>query len=705
MRETIQISLGPSANAITAHVLNVQGLAATDDDTTAAVCEAETTHLVEGNVWVPRCIMIDEPTRFPATTTSGGIPRLQSTVESNASSTWLPSTGGRIETVDSIWSLNPPVVALGSYWETASALAYNSHSRYSSKGSSSSSKRASFKTSSQNSRHVVWEDNEEEPDEEEEDPDQRAMRREQEQKAWQTTTKLPLQQKLSDLWKETTDQQRSALSWTDYLMPPYSERSKVPLPFSTRSNMISNWDNYISSHSLDTVRQWTEEALAEQVRHMLEKCDSCQGVTITTEGYGIYAGLTTSLLEEFQEECKSAGRLVLHVTNPQTTPDPAWEDTDPASSKENNSDQASSNWQQANVQRVRRQIQSGLVLHGFTQAAHLVVPLRLEEPPNGGPYTLFTASARVAMALESATLPYRFRGNESSSNRYTIGMQNTPFYGQGGGDTRWGTTAQRLSFGEFLSCLQPSSQYSLVELDTLGSSHFSTSDGFWENLKVGTSVERDQRMREDGRDSSRYRPQDVLPGGWMQHAPQGGILSSLSLEDSDQRMMDRSLHHHFALSTLVRTTLPNSLMRMDDPSTHHTLSKYMTCLVESMGIRYRPERSMGAVLNQSLGSLTFEGYGAGAYWESLVPNTEIPVVAVLGNTTRIYPYLNELSTGMKQALEQRYRGYYNRDVVNGVLPEAEDCEESLASCFDIRDLYHPPTGSGLVPTEEPDEDF
>ena len=72
MRETIQISLGPSANAITAHVLNVQGLAATDDDTTAAVCEAEATHLVEGNVWVPRCIMIDEPTRFPATTTSGG---------------------------------------------------------------------------------------------------------------------------------------------------------------------------------------------------------------------------------------------------------------------------------------------------------------------------------------------------------------------------------------------------------------------------------------------------------------------------------------------------------------------------------------------------------------------------------------------------------------------------------------------------------
>lgn len=137
-------------------------------------------------------------------------------------------------------------------------------------------------------------------------------------------------------------------------------------------------------------------------------------------------------------------------------------------------------------------------------------------------------------------------------------------------------------------------------------------------------------------------------------------------------------------------------------------------MVEGMGIRYRPERSMCTVVNQSFAQLTQGGYGAGMYWETILAPPKLdgdsktdsvaspPVLAVLGNTTRIYPQLHEVADNLKKAMgrSSRFRGLYNRDVMNGVLPEEGDCEEAMASCLDIRDIYQPPDGSGLVDDNE-----
>jgi len=76
--------------------------------------------------------------------------------------------------------------------------------------------------------------------------------------------------------------------------------------------------------------------------------------------------------------------------------------------------------------------------------------------------------------------------------------------------------------------------------------------------------------------------------------------------------------------------------------------------------------------------------------------SEQSVLSVLGDTTRSYSQIRQVACEMMQALSPRYRGYYNRDVTSGVLPEEEDCEEALASCLDLCDLYRPPEGSGLV---------
>ena len=149
-----------------------------------------------------------------------------------------------------------------------------------------------------------------------------------------------------------------------------------------------------------------------------------------------------------------------------------------------------------------------------------------------------------------------------------------------------------------------------------------------------------------------------------------------------------------------------------------TTANYVTCIMESMGIRYRPEQSMATVVDQSLAELTTDGYGAGSYWKSVFATTtsasdrrnsaalqSLPVLATLGNTTRIYPFLHQTALDAQQIVSRRHkrsvnRALYNRDAVLGILPEVDDCEEAVTACWDLRDSYAPPEGSGLVVDEE-----
>ena len=43
-----------------------------------------------------------------------------------------------------------------------------------------------------------------------------------------------------------------------------------------------------------------------------------------------------------------------------------------------------------------------------------------------------------------------------------------------------------------------------------------------------------------------------------------------------------------------------------------------------------------------------------------------------------------------------------RDVMNGILPEVEDCEEALEYCWNVRDAYMPPESSGLLDGDDGD---
>ena len=144
-----------------------------------------------------------------------------------------------------------------------------------------------------------------------------------------------------------------------------------------------------------------------------------------------------------------------------------------------------------------------------------------------------------------------------------------------------------------------------------------------------------------------------------------------------------------------------------------TTSNYVACLMEGMGIRFRPEQSMACVVDQSLSQLTRDGYGAGSYWKSIFrtassPSAEpllesMPVLAAVGNTTRMYPYLHQTAHEAQQTLARLggvQRALFQRDAAQGLLPEVDDCREALAACWDLRDSYEPPSGSGLIVDEE-----
>jgi hypothetical protein len=358
----------------------------------------------------------------------------------------------------------------------------------------------------------------------------------------------------------------------------------------------------------------------------------------------------------------------------------------------NNKDDKSKSWHGSNVQRLRRQVETGLAWHSYVELASSVLPLQLPKA-SSLPSSLSSTAAALApaaytaLALESVTLPYRLSGK---SNQSRLGL-NSYYYGSFGGDSPFGT-APKLGFGEFLSSLQPSSRHSILELDTLLPGSLGKQNGrpLWIRLQEGTSVERDHRMR----DTREQRSQDVLPGAWLQDkrssSHDNGLLTYLSPHGTDHKATaDRSAHQHFGLSTSVRENVPSSA----------TTLQYVTCLMQGMGIRYRPESSIATVVNQSLAALTGDGYAAGSYWQS-VWGSSTPVLSVLGNSTRVYPHLHQISDDMKQTMAPRFRGYYNRDVTNGLLPEAEDCQEALAYCYDVRDLYRPPQGSGLAVDEE-----
>merc|ERR1712226_611488 len=124
-----------------------------------------------------------------------------------------------------------------------------------------------------------------------------------------------------------------------------------------------------------------------------------------------------------------------------------------------------------------------------------------------------------------------------------------------------------------------------------------------------------------------------------------------------------------------------------------------------MGIRFRPEQSLAVHMGEGLCTLTKDSdSGAGSYWKHIWNSHEVdgPVLSVLGNTTRFFSQASGMGAGVKEVLAPMgsSKGIFNRDTTNGILPEVDDCHETLSALYNIRDKYQPPSGSGLAGDED-----
>lgn len=749
-RETIQLSLGPTANAVTAHLLNLEGLSVTASasGSSTPVCDPSVTHRVDpkDRVWVPRVMMVDEAHRLQdqqqqqwynnmnATQTSSDGQSASVAAAAAASSTW----GGAVQefnmnsfsldqfsSVDAIVSnlsfnsnedhtttvKSPQQAAwLSSWQQTSSQLAYAPYSQYRASDTSDSygTSNQQQQLSSQTSRHVDWDDMGEEPEEDEEERAALQERQQRQQQRQWNGERQQTEDQLSGLWQTQTvpsppavatapqinqtevnesgnppssqgpsESDLNGLSWMDYWMPPRPSpladcvyglpstlaAASLEAPPLHAFNIASNTN--VGNSKIILEEFW------EKIRVELERTDSCQGFNILTEGCGIYAGMTDWLLQELQQECRAAGRWVFQIADDDDDNNAdlqEHDDQDGAVPKHKATELARAQ------RRVRNRVQCGLAMSGLSDKAHVLVPLKLPSQAKNG--SLFRSSAELAMALETVMLPYRC---QSSSSSTLVGWNSMSGYEEG-------ASPGGMSLGDYLTTLQPSSRYSLLELDTVTSSESRQRLG--QILAAGTSVERDPRTR-------RAPTSTEYPGAWLQDEQFGaspGILTSLSPGHLPKH--DRSLHRHFGLSTCLRRTL------VSDSPLLSTNQQYLTSVMEGMGIRHRPETAFGLVTHQSLTQLAASGnrYGAGSYWQYLLgAGVDVPVLSVLGNTTRMYPHLNTVSKDMKDALtSSKSKGFYEREVAAGTLPESDDCAEAMESCWDLRDAYEPPNGSGLV---------
>jgi hypothetical protein len=511
----------------------------------------------------------------------------------------------------------------------------------------------------------------------------------------------------------------SALHWMQFFMPPHpwNNMYSAPLPFrrwcsdqEQQKEQPMDQAMFYSYHagmnpvasgsqsfcsmtemSMGITREWREDVLSDKLRKWMEDCDCVKGCQILTDGdQALFGGLAASVLEELSDECKSATKFSVVVHDGDD-----FHMDKGGTAKSTLQENELAYWRSENkaVCDFRNDLSQGLLLHGVASNSDLVLPLSLSRcwkslDKKDKWSNLFEASAAAAIALETATLPFRFaRGTPKSKSK--IGIASGYFQGSSSlEDDDMFPIADALTFHEYISSLKPSShRHIMVEMSCL--LHSISPMQVHQSLLQGTSIERRQleQVRNSHRDSyyRRTRGRDIDPGLWMEdYGPNGGILTSLSPINSE--ISSRSLHRHFALASSFRA-LPSTVGDI--------VSTYTTSLMEGEIIRHRPLSSVASVAAQSFHALTdpSTSCSAGSYWNTIVGSQTTRTfqpISVIGNTTRIHGHLNSTGNGLKTALSQKYKGYLRRDSMAGLAPELEDCEEAQESCLSLRDLYEPP---------------
>jgi hypothetical protein len=255
--------------------------------------------------------------------------------------------------------------------------------------------------------------------------------------------------------EEVVKEDRVPTVWSDFLGVRLKEQSYCEVPV---------WDlrnGSFSSFSAGDMRQaaecalpveWRDDAL-DRIRLQLEDCDHTQGFNLTLDASGGFGGLATSLASEARDQCRSAAiHATMLVNTPSALP------TDSASADEGVFGGSVGGSKRA----ARRSLDQALTLHSLLEYTSLLLPLSCTTDPDtasldfaeggegeeGGAgadreadvrrrgEAILTESARLALCLDTATLPYRLGASSAGGSGAT-------------------TTARVLGMREWVSALSP----------------------------------------------------------------------------------------------------------------------------------------------------------------------------------------------------------------------------------------------------------
>uniref|UniRef100_A0A6U2S9G8 Uncharacterized protein n=1 Tax=Leptocylindrus danicus TaxID=163516 RepID=A0A6U2S9G8_9STRA len=111
--------------------------------------------------------------------------------------------------------------------------------------------------------------------------------------------------------------------------------------------------------------------------------------------------------------------------------------------------------------------------------------------------------------------------------------------------------------------------------------------------------------------------------------------------------------------------------------------------------RFRSERRSACVVENSIDKAIY----GGSYWlHSVFPVSEqhdqrgikgVPILSILENSTRSHSFIRDKTTKFSRCLSRSMKGFYIRDNTAGLLPDEEECYDSLECLKSIDESYNP----------------
>lgn len=786
-KEVIKLSFGPNANSVSSHLCNLEGLASTRYSPSSSsatstgegsFCDPSITHRLVGNDGkyhhVPRTLFIDTPKGFESSF------RLLREQQHQAPSfdcwdgkvTDYRHEGSNNNSNDLIQ--NERYDAFKKFYDVYDSFAMDFGNRI--YECDNNGQRNMSSTSSSASRHFNWDDLGEEEEEEDDDlyyNNGHSLRRKEQQKILQLEREKERFQQynddLSSIWNDNIiKNQREEegkdkndteihLSWLDYLMPPLPPKSSSMLstPFLTGTgtnnrviggqshnhdhpqnqgqSVMNQYDSFFQGYKMqEENKSWMEDVLLDTyLRKMLEDVDYISGFQLMVDNFcassrgssssGVFAGMATHVLEHLQDECKSAPKFSVLITS-----------DDEGKSTTCDVDQAL---------HFRQSMDNCFALNGLAENSDLVLPINQSTISSSDSTTLFESSAMTALALESATLPYRLEQSPSSNpqkmKKYPISIAGSYI----SSDTQPQVSLPAMNMRDFVTSLLPSSNssYRHVYLG-LQSQICIDKDGCEEGKGPQESLNHllidqqqdhcgDKRMRSTGR----QQLQRTQPGSWIRDGSLSNLSYFSSIQSAKQQQREEQRHDYFSIAasfrpspnthsinkiiaaTTTASTQTSSSLPLLDPIQLYT-QPLITSLIHRGYAPHEifslPDKVSSCIVPQSVSELI---HGSGlVYWNSILSssqnngnrniNSPIGHLSVLSNSTQSFDLLDKQHFYLSNALYRpssmnqmkkskvmlsSWRAFLQRDIQKNRIMEHDECMEVLEYFEDARTLYEP----------------